>query len=55
MNRSTNKYEIEKHNFDKKTAINIIIADDHSIFLEGLTLLISSQYINVVGKCKNGQ
>lgn len=35
--------------------INIIIADDHSIFLEGITALISSNTIKVVGNCKNGQ
>jgi DNA-binding NarL/FixJ family response regulator len=46
---------VEKHNFDKRKAINIIIADDHTIFLEGITALISSKYINVVANCKNGQ
>jgi len=45
---------LEKHNFDKK-AINIIITDDHSIFLEGITSIISSKRINVVANCKNGQ
>ena len=35
--------------------INIIIADDHSIFLEGITALISSNTINVIANCKNGQ
>ena len=34
---------------------NIIIADDHSIFLEGITALISSSTIKVVGNFKNGQ
>lgn len=34
---------------------NIIIADDDTIFLEGITTLISSKYINVVANCKNGQ
>ncbi|MBT4881238.1 response regulator transcription factor [Flavobacteriales bacterium] len=38
---------------NKKT--NIIIADDHSIFLEGITALISSNTINVIANCKNGQ
>jgi DNA-binding NarL/FixJ family response regulator len=46
---------LEKHNFDKRKTINIIIADDHSIFLEGITALLSSEYINVVANCKNGQ
>ena len=46
---------VEKHNFDKKKAISIIIADDHSIFLEGITALIDSKYINVVANCNNGQ
>ena len=46
---------VEKHNFDKRKTINIIIADDHTIFLEGITVLISSKYINVVANCKNGQ
>ena len=46
---------VEKHNFDKRKTINIIIADDHSIFLEGITALLSSEYINVVANCKNGQ
>ena len=46
---------VEKHNFDKSKIINIIIADDHTIFLEGITALISSKYINVVANCKNGQ
>jgi len=46
---------LEKHNFDKRKTINIIIADDHTIFLEGITALISSKYINVVANCKNGQ
>jgi DNA-binding NarL/FixJ family response regulator len=46
---------VEKHNFDKRKTINIIIADDHTIFLEGITALISSKYINVVANCKNGQ
>jgi DNA-binding NarL/FixJ family response regulator len=46
---------LEKHNFDKSKIINIIIADDHTIFLEGITALISSKYINVVANCKNGQ
>tara|TARA_B100000795_G_scaffold165887_1_gene124787 strand:- start:74 stop:715 length:642 start_codon:yes stop_codon:yes gene_type:complete len=35
--------------------LNIIIADDHSIFLEGITALISSSNIKVVGNFKNGQ
>ena len=35
--------------------LNIIIADDHSIFLEGITALISSNTIKVVGNFKNGQ
>ena len=35
--------------------INIIIADDHSIFLEGITALIISNTINVIANCKNGQ
>ena len=35
--------------------INLIIADDHSIFLEGVTALISSDTINVIANCKNGQ
>lgn len=35
--------------------INLIIADDHSIFLEGITALISSNTINVIANCKNGQ
>jgi len=35
--------------------LNIIIADDHSIFLEGITALISSSTIKVVGNFKNGQ
>ena len=46
---------VENHNFDKRKTINIIIADDHTIFLEGITALISSKYINVVANCKNGQ
>jgi DNA-binding NarL/FixJ family response regulator len=46
---------VEEHNFDKSKTINIIIADDHTIFLEGITALISSEYINVVANCKNGQ
>jgi len=46
---------LEKHNFDKSKTINIIIADDHTIFLEGITALISSENINVVANCKNGQ
>ena len=46
---------VEKHNFDKSKTINIIIADDHTIFLEGITALLSSKYINVVANCKNGQ
>ena len=46
---------VEKHNFDKRKTINIIIADDLTIFLEGITVLISSKYINVVANCKNGQ
>ena len=46
---------LEKPNFDKSKTINIIIADDHSILLEGITALISSEYINVVANCKNGQ
>ena len=46
---------VEEHNFDKRKTINIIIADDHTIFLEGITALISSKYINVVANCKNGQ
>jgi len=46
---------VEKHNFDKSKTINIIIADDHTIFLEGITALISSENINVVANCKNGQ
>ncbi len=46
---------LEKHNFDKRKTINIIIADDHTIFLEGIKVLISSKYINVVANCKNGQ
>ncbi|MBC8510997.1 MAG: response regulator transcription factor [Cryomorphaceae bacterium] len=46
---------VEKHNFDKRKTINIIIADDHTIFLEGIKVLISSKYINVVANCKNGQ
>ena len=35
--------------------LNIIIADDHSIFLEGITALIISSTIKVVGNFKNGQ
>ncbi len=35
--------------------INLIIADDHSIFLEGITALISSNTLNVIANCKNGQ
>jgi DNA-binding NarL/FixJ family response regulator len=46
---------LENHNFDKRKTINIIIADDHTIFLEGITALISSEYFNVVANCKNGQ
>ena len=46
---------VENHNFDKRKTINIIIADDHTILLEGITALISSKYINVVANCKNGQ
>ena len=46
---------VENHNIDKKKAINIIIADDHTIFLEAITVLISGKYINVVANCKNGQ
>jgi DNA-binding NarL/FixJ family response regulator len=46
---------VEKDNSDKSKPINIIIADDHTIFLEGITALISSEYINVVANCKNGQ
>jgi len=46
---------VEQHNLDKSKTINIIIADDHTIFLEGITALISSEYINVVSNCKNGQ
>jgi len=46
---------VEKHNFDIRKAINIIIADDHTIFLEAITALISSKCINVVANCKNGQ
>ena len=45
----------EKHNFDKRKAISIIIADDHTIFLEAITALINSKCINVVANCKNGQ
>ena len=47
--------KLEKHNFDKRDTINIIITDDHPVFLEGITSLISSNYINVVANCKNGQ
>ena len=46
---------LEKSNFDKRKTINIIIADDHSIFLEGITAIITSEYINIVANCKNGQ
>ena len=46
---------VEKHNFDKRKAISIIIADDHTIFLEAITALINSKCINVVANCKNGQ
>ena len=46
---------VEKDNSDKSKPINIIIADDHTIFLEGITALISSEYINVIANCKNGQ
>ena len=46
---------LEKDNFDKRKTINIIITDDHTIFMEGITVLISSKYINVVANCKNGQ
>ena len=46
---------VEKHNFDKRKAISIIIADDHTIFLEAITALINSKYINVVANCKNGR
>jgi DNA-binding NarL/FixJ family response regulator len=46
---------VEKDNSEKSKPINIIIADDHTIFLEGITALISSEYINVVANCKNGQ
>ena len=46
---------IEKTNFDKSKRINIIIADDHSIFLEGIAAIISSEYFNIVANCKNGQ
>ena len=35
--------------------LNIIITDDHSLFLEGITALISSSTIKVVGNFKNGQ
>ena len=45
----------EKHNFDKRKAISIIIADDHTIFLEAITALINSKCINVVANCKNGR
>lgn len=38
---------------NKKT--RLIIADDHSIFLEGITALISSDSIDVIANCKNGQ
>ena len=47
--------KVEKYNFDKRKIINIIIADDHTIFLEGITALINCKYINVVANCKNGQ
>ena len=46
---------VEKDNSEKSKPINIIIADDHTILLEGITALISSEYINVVANCKNGQ
>ena len=46
---------VEKHNFDKRKAINIIITDDHTIFLKAITAIIISKYINVVANCKNGQ
>jgi len=46
---------VEKYNFDKRKTINIIIADDHTIFLEAITVLIRSEYINVAANCKNGQ
>ena len=46
---------VEKDNSEKSKPINIIIADDHTIFLEGITALISSEYINVIANCKNGQ
>ena len=47
--------KLEKHNFDKRDTINIIITDDHPVFLEGITSLITSEQINVAANCKNGQ
>jgi len=38
-----------------ETQIKIIIADDHSIFMEGITALISSDKISIIANCKNGQ
>jgi len=35
--------KLEKHNFDKRDTINIIITDDHPVFLEGITSLITSE------------
>jgi len=35
--------------------IKIIIADDHSIFMEGISALISSDKISIIANCKNGQ
>jgi len=38
-----------------ETQIKIIIADDHSIFMEGISALISSDKILIIANCKNGQ
>ena len=46
---------VERYNLNKMKTINIIIADDHTIFLEGITALINCKSINVVANCKNGQ
>ena len=46
---------VESCNLNKMKTIRIIIADDHTIFLEGLTALINCKSINVVVNCKNGR
>lgn len=38
-----------------KEKINIVIADDHSIFLEGFTALINNNSLNVIANCNNGK